>query len=54
MDQLFFKDQDKKVAEVLKTSKTEVAAFVRYAVGEGIEKKADNFAEEVMNQTFGQ
>jgi elongation factor Ts len=54
VDQLFFKDQDKKVAEVLKSAKTEVVAFVRYAVGEGIEKKADNFAEEVMNQTFGQ
>lgn len=54
VDQLFFKDQDKKVADVLKSAKAEVVAFVRYAVGEGIEKKADNFAEEVMNQTFGQ
>ena len=54
VDQLFFKDQDKKVADVLKAAKTEVLAFVRYAVGEGIEKKADNFAEEVLNQTFGQ
>lgn len=54
VDQLFFKDQDKKVADVVKAAKTEVLAFVRYAVGEGIEKKADNFAEEVLNQTFGQ
>lgn len=54
VDQLFFKDQDKKVAEVVKATKTEVLAFVRYAVGEGIEKKADNFAEEVLNQTFAQ
>ena len=54
VDQLFFKDQDKKVADVLKSAKADVVAFVRYAVGEGIEKKADNFAEEVMNQTFGQ
>ena len=53
VDQLFFKDQDKKVADVVKAAKTEVLAFVRYAVGEGIEKKADNFAEEVLNQTFG-
>ncbi len=54
VDQLFFKDQDKKVSDVVKAAKTEVLAFVRYAVGEGIEKKADNFAEEVLNQTFGQ
>ena len=54
VDQLFFKDQDKKVTDVVKAAKTEVLAFVRYAVGEGIEKKADNFAEEVLNQTFGQ
>lgn len=54
VDQLFFKDQDKKVADVVKAAKAEVLAFVRYAVGEGIEKKADNFAEEVLNQTFGQ
>ena len=54
VDQLFFKDQDKKVADVVKAAKTEVLAFVRYAVGEGIEKKVDNFAEEVLNQTFGQ
>ena len=54
VDQLFFKDQDKKVAESVKAAKTEVLAFVRFAVGEGIEKKADNFAEEVLNQTFGQ
>ena len=38
VDQLFFKDQDKKVADVVKAAKTEVLAFVRYAVGEGIEK----------------
>ena len=52
VDQLFFKDQDKKVADVLKAAKTEVLAFVRYAVGEGIEKKADNFVEEVLNASF--
>ena len=31
----------------------ELKAFVRYAVGEGIEKREDNFAEEVMNQVKG-
>jgi len=53
VDQLFFKDQDIKVQKVLDAAKTEVLSFVRYQVGEGIEKKEDNFAEEVMNQTFG-
>ena len=31
-----------------------VKRFVRYEVGEGIEKKADNFAEEVMAQAAKQ
>lgn len=53
VDQLYFKDQDKKVSEVLASAKSEVTAFVRFAVGEGIEKKEDNFVEEVMNQSFG-
>ena len=47
VDQIFFKDQDKKVAQVLKDANTEVKEFVRYAVGEGIEKREENFAEEV-------
>jgi elongation factor Ts len=53
VDQLFFKDQDVKVQKVLDQAKAEVLGFVRYAVGEGIEKKEDNFAEEVMNTAFG-
>ncbi|WP_333617033.1 translation elongation factor Ts, partial [Acinetobacter variabilis] len=41
-------DNDKKVAEVLKATGTTVANFVRFEVGEGIEKKAElSFAEEV-------
>lgn len=53
VDQLFFKDQDKKIAQVLKEAHGSVISFVRYGVGEGIEKKEDNFVEEVMNQAFG-
>ena len=53
VDQIYFKDQDLRVADVLKQSKAEVKFFVRYAVGEGIEKKVDNFAEEVLSQSFG-
>ncbi|MEG0176917.1 translation elongation factor Ts [Anaerorhabdus sp.] len=50
VDQIFFKDQDKKVSQVLKEANTEVVEFVRYAVGEGIEKREENFAEEVAKQ----
>ena len=46
VDQVFFKDGKSKCAAVLKESNTEVTYFVRYEVGEGIEKKEDNFAEE--------
>lgn len=52
VDQIYFKDQDKKVSAVLKEANAEVTYFVRYAVGEGIEKKEENFAEEVLNQKF--
>jgi elongation factor Ts len=53
VDQIFFKNQDIKVGQYLKGVGSETVTFVRYAVGEGIEKKADNFVEEVMNQSFG-
>lgn len=53
VDQIFFKNQDIKVGQYLKSASSETVTFVRYAVGEGIEKKADNFVEEVMNQAFG-
>jgi len=46
--QMYVIDNDKKVAEVLKATGTTVAQFVRFEVGEGIEKKAEmSFAEEV-------
>ncbi len=38
------------VANVLARSGNKVLKFVRYAVGEGIEKRVDDFATEVMNQ----
>lgn len=47
MDQIFFKDGSSKVAQVLKEANTNVVSFVRFAVGEGIEKREENFAEEV-------
>ncbi|MBF7687433.1 translation elongation factor Ts [Acinetobacter rathckeae] len=46
--QMYVIDNDKKVAEILKSTGTTVAEFVRFEVGEGIEKKAEmSFAEEV-------
>ncbi len=53
MDQEYFKDQKEKVANFLKNNKAEVVTFVRFAAGEGIEKKEENFAEEVMAQIKG-
>ena len=43
-------DESKTVEEVLKAKGAKVVKFVRYAVGEGIEKRQDDFAAEVMSQ----
>ena len=53
VDQIFFLDQDKKVGAWLKEQKAEVVSFVRYKVGEGIEKKQENYAEEVAKMAQG-
>lgn len=50
IDQEFVKDSDKKVSEVLKERDSEIVRFARYEKGEGIEKKEENFAEEVAKQ----
>ncbi|SER07154.1 translation elongation factor Ts (EF-Ts) [Gracilibacillus ureilyticus] len=50
LEQSFVKDPDQKVKQIVKNNNAEVTAFVRYEVGEGIEKREDNFAEEVMSQ----
>ncbi|WP_006787094.1 translation elongation factor Ts [Thiorhodospira sibirica] len=50
LGQAFVKDQDKTVAALVKDANAQVLSFVRYEVGEGIEKKTENFAEEVMAQ----
>ncbi len=52
VDQVYFKNQDIKVSQFLKENGTEVKAFVRYQVGEGLEKREDNFAAEVANTQF--
>lgn len=48
--QPFVKDPDTTVGKLLKANNAEVAAFTRLEVGEGIEKKEENFADEVMAQ----
>ena len=53
VEQEFFLNPDQKVGQYLKEHASTVASFIRYAVGEGIEKREDNFAEEVMSQAFG-
>ena len=50
VDQEFFKDPGQKVSAVLKNANATVVKFVKYAVGEGLEKREENFAEEVAKQ----
>lgn len=49
-DQEFVKDSDQTVAHFVESKGGKVSSFIRFEVGEGIEKKADNFIDEVMNQ----
>jgi len=50
LGQPFVKDSDRTVGKLLQDADASVISFVRYEVGEGIEKKVENFAEEVMQQ----
>jgi len=50
LGQAFVKDPDQTVEKLLKSKGAEVKSFNRFEVGEGIEKKVENFAEEVMAQ----
>ena len=51
--QPFVKDPDQTVGKLLGANNATVTSFVRFEVGEGIEKKEDNFVEEVMAQVKG-
>jgi len=53
LGQPFVKDGDITVEQLLKQAGASVNGFDRIAVGEGIEKKQENFAEEVMQQVSG-
>ena len=48
--QEYLLDPSQKVANVLKSANASMASFVRYQVGEGIQKREENFAEEVAKQ----
>lgn len=54
LGQPFVKDPDLSVAQLLKNEGATVVRFVRFEVGEGIEKEEADFAEEVMAQVRGQ
>jgi elongation factor Ts len=53
LGQDFVKDGDVTVAQLLKQNNASVKGITRLAVGEGIEKKSENFADEVMQQVKG-
>lgn len=53
VDQPFVKDAEKTVGDLLKSHQAKVSEFVRFEVGEGIEKQTQNFVEEVQAQLKG-
>jgi len=53
LGQPFVKDPDQTVGKLLQAAGASVQAFERLELGEGIEKKTENFAEEVMAQVQG-
>ena len=53
LGQAFVKDPDTTVEKLLKQAGAKVIRFARVEVGEGVEKRTDNFAEEVMAQVRG-
>ena len=50
LEQPFVKDPDTKIRDLLKEAGADVVSFVRYEVGEGIEKEEEDFAAEVAAQ----
>ncbi|MBQ1812972.1 MAG: elongation factor Ts [Bacilli bacterium] len=52
-EQPFVKDDEKSVSEYVKANGGSIVSMVRYEVGEGLQKKNENFAEEVAKQMNG-
>ena len=53
VDQGFIKENKMKVSKYVESKNSNILRFVRYEVGEGIEKREENFADEVMKQING-
>ena len=53
VDQGFIKENKMKVSKYVESKNSNIVCFVRYEVGEGIEKREENFADEVMKQING-
>ena len=53
VDQGFIKENKMKVNKFVESKGSEIISFVRYEVGEGMEKREENFADEVMKQING-
>lgn len=53
LDQGFVKENKMKVSKYVESKNMKVLSFVRYEVGEGMEKKEENFADEVAKQING-
>ena len=53
VDQGFIKENKMKVGKYVESKGSKIIKFVRYEVGEGIEKREENFADEVMKQING-
>ena len=53
VDQGFIKENKMKVNKFVESKGSKVLSFVRYEVGEGMEKREENFADEVMKQING-
>lgn len=53
VDQAFIKGDDESISSLLKQANAEVVRFVRYEMGEGLEKRQDDFAAEVAAQMKG-
>ena len=52
LEQPFVKDPSQTISQLIE-GKLTIKAFTRYELGEGLEKRQDNFAEEVMAQVKG-
>ncbi len=50
VNQVYVKDSSKKIKDILKENNTNVISYYRYERGEGLEKREDDFAKEVMEQ----